>query len=96
MGKDGKLKTPPLVEALLEIKFDVNWEGYDYGLELTKLVSKLQTVLPNPSALGGVNLPLNFPEFVARHRLASKDGKKLVNVGENIICLLYTSPSPRD
>lgn len=92
-----QLSNPPLVEALLEIKFDVPWDAYDYAVELSDFRSAVKGEFDTVEQVPGTEmLPLKFPEFVTRHRLFNGKKSKLISFGENLISynhLDYTDSS---
>lgn len=82
-----KLKKPPLVEVVLELKFQNEWENFDYSIELSKLASAILPDYPLLNSLPTAQLPPRFPEGLVRHRFSSKDQKHLVNFGEFLISI---------
>jgi uncharacterized protein (TIGR04255 family) len=82
-----KLKKSPLVEVVLELRFEQNWGNYDYSIELANLIASLKEHYPNIKPQPAAQLPARFPEPLVRHRFLSKDGKHLVNLGEFLISI---------
>ncbi|KUK76737.1 MAG: Uncharacterized protein XD93_0742 [candidate division WS6 bacterium 34_10] len=82
------IKNTPLKEVLLEIKLDSKkTTPIDYVLVLNKLITKVKKDYPEVLSLPGASFPIDFPEPLSRHRILSKDQKRLMNVGVNILSI---------
>jgi uncharacterized protein (TIGR04255 family) len=78
-----KLKKPPLVEAVFELRLQ---PGGDYGLLLARLNEKLKNKYPKGEATTP-QLPIGLASNIYRHRFYSVSKKELYQVGENILSI---------
>ncbi len=103
MGHSEPLKCPPLVEVVLEVRWQLQpgegpnlWNDPHYSLLVGKLHANLEATYPVHEALPAAMIPDEISACTVKHRFrASKGGWPLVQIGPGILTLnetqLYTT-----
>lgn len=86
MNSNPKLKSPPLVEAIFDLRFEPN-KQLDYALLAGQLNQKMMKKYPKTESLVPANLPLGMPGNILRHKFIKNNKKGLYQTGESIFAI---------